>query len=653
MLTPLEREIEQLLLAMDPEPDLALASSASLPDIPNKKNKTNWVEKAGGLPKYIERIAKHLRSEKGMDTGRAIATAKNTVERWCAGGDDVKPDTKAKACKALAEWNRKKSKGKKNLSQDDPLVIYEGVVVRASDRALIQEQGDIMLAVLDVPAPDPEAFDYGRYQLHLAQARLDLAVTAFDPKKHPRDYKGKFREVLGGLKAGESAKLPDGTTVRRNKYEKDYIVTAPGEKESTKAFHDADAGKAADEALKRSSSAGKKGELPDALDDLTIDDVAKAWADADPYGDGDPEGFKDLLSDDAVKAAQAGDVDALAKALNEADDYTAYPGEPDEGGHTEVAKGILGKLEGKNVEITRGGTVDRDEKKAAKSEQPASRGNRAANRTVDDPDPPEEPDEDAEPEVPTKEEAEGATSEGVQYRLQKYLDEAAANGEDPDAPLDMEEAWEQLDGVTSVHPGLQEGAPGIKANLGEAILMENGDVVALVPDDDGNPKIDILPGGSADAQELLDELEYEDDDLDPDDPDAPENDDSPENAQVDGADRPAAEQLTEVFDANGGRIQIDSDLEDKDAVSFSLPGGDDEENDYHLQRGAPDDWVVTGVKEGQWVLTELPMDAYDDDTDNYDPELLEHYIIDSPAEVWEILHPKIAKAGPGYDKGSK
>lgn len=91
--------------------------SRSLPDIPNKKGKTNWVEKAGGLPKYIERIAKHLRSEKGMDTGRAIATAVNVVKKMCASGDtnfpgkqNVNAGSRAQACKAVAEWEAKKAR---------------------------------------------------------------------------------------------------------------------------------------------------------------------------------------------------------------------------------------------------------------------------------------------------------------------------------------------------------------------------------------------------------------------------------------------------------------------------------------------------------------------------------------------------------------
>jgi hypothetical protein len=75
----------------------------------------NWVTKAGGLPRYIERIAKHLHYEKGFTESAAIATAVNLVKKMCATGDvnwpgiqHVKPPSQAEACAAVAEWEAKK-----------------------------------------------------------------------------------------------------------------------------------------------------------------------------------------------------------------------------------------------------------------------------------------------------------------------------------------------------------------------------------------------------------------------------------------------------------------------------------------------------------------------------------------------------------------
>lgn len=86
----------------------------------------NWVEAAGGLPSYIERIAKHLHYEKAFTISRAIATAVNTVKRWALGGTVTKhgttkritPQTQALAAKAVAEWEAKKRAGDLRMSEE-------------------------------------------------------------------------------------------------------------------------------------------------------------------------------------------------------------------------------------------------------------------------------------------------------------------------------------------------------------------------------------------------------------------------------------------------------------------------------------------------------------------------------------------------------
>jgi peptidoglycan hydrolase-like protein with peptidoglycan-binding domain len=81
----------------------------------DRSPKKNWVDKAGGLPKYIERIAKHLHYEKGMDIGHAIAVAVNVVKKMCAAGDtnfpgkqNVNAGSRAEACAAVKQWESKK-----------------------------------------------------------------------------------------------------------------------------------------------------------------------------------------------------------------------------------------------------------------------------------------------------------------------------------------------------------------------------------------------------------------------------------------------------------------------------------------------------------------------------------------------------------------
>jgi peptidoglycan hydrolase-like protein with peptidoglycan-binding domain len=104
-------------------------SSTVYPKLERVPGKQNWVDRAGGLPNYIERIAKHLHYEKGKDIGTAIAIAVNTVKKWSTGvnhnGSKLKPDTVAKAQKAVAEWMAKRGKSKLSeaTSEDDSLVL--------------------------------------------------------------------------------------------------------------------------------------------------------------------------------------------------------------------------------------------------------------------------------------------------------------------------------------------------------------------------------------------------------------------------------------------------------------------------------------------------------------------------------------------------
>jgi peptidoglycan hydrolase-like protein with peptidoglycan-binding domain len=80
--------------------------------------KQNWVEKAGGLPSLIERVAKHLHYEKGRPIGVAIATAVNWSKKMCASGTafggkvKVGAPAQARACAAVASWEAKKGRSK-------------------------------------------------------------------------------------------------------------------------------------------------------------------------------------------------------------------------------------------------------------------------------------------------------------------------------------------------------------------------------------------------------------------------------------------------------------------------------------------------------------------------------------------------------------
>ena len=64
---------------------------------------------------------------RGMPESEAIATAISLCKKWAAGGKDVKPDTRAKAAAAVAEWERLKARrqrDKEGGAMTDLMRIY-------------------------------------------------------------------------------------------------------------------------------------------------------------------------------------------------------------------------------------------------------------------------------------------------------------------------------------------------------------------------------------------------------------------------------------------------------------------------------------------------------------------------------------------------
>lgn len=82
-------------------------------DSPFSTSKTsNWVAKAGGLPKYIREVA-HAMVRKGKTESQAIRMAIGIVRNWAEGkGKGTSPAVKAAAVKAIAEWEAKRAKAK-------------------------------------------------------------------------------------------------------------------------------------------------------------------------------------------------------------------------------------------------------------------------------------------------------------------------------------------------------------------------------------------------------------------------------------------------------------------------------------------------------------------------------------------------------------
>lgn len=185
-----------------------MVSSRAYPDLERKPGgPDNWVEAAGGLPSYIERIAKHLHYEKGMSISRSIAVAVNTVKRWAKGGTVTKygttkritPKTQALAAAAVASWEAKKKAGRLALSAPllnatdlsfvddattyDLLAVVSKNGVAPSGRATLHSMDIKDLAERANQVSDPQARAKAR------QAVLDLSSSIT-----PRNARGRAKD---------------------------------------------------------------------------------------------------------------------------------------------------------------------------------------------------------------------------------------------------------------------------------------------------------------------------------------------------------------------------------------------------------------------------------------------------------------------------
>jgi hypothetical protein len=106
-----------------------MVSSRVYPSLERKKGgPDNWVERTGGLPDFIERVAKHLHYEEGMSISRAIATAVSQCKKWCAKGN-------AKACKAIAQWEGKKARARAATGKTKKLTDMEYIELAYGESA--------------------------------------------------------------------------------------------------------------------------------------------------------------------------------------------------------------------------------------------------------------------------------------------------------------------------------------------------------------------------------------------------------------------------------------------------------------------------------------------------------------------------------------
>jgi hypothetical protein len=203
----------------------------------------NWVDKAGGLPRYIRMVA-HALIRKGMSKSRAIATAVNTMKRWAAGGNNVSPKVQAAAAKAVAEWEAKKRKG------DAKSAFHPGGLVQAkvAEWSPWHEQGEYAATKSVTPTshrefPRVEGTFEERIQA-VAQAVSEALIDTYTgPEPKDDDPAGDTPEGGGGGEGRWSHVSVDGTwpdrviatcikwgdgVDERESYEMNYVIADDG-----------------------------------------------------------------------------------------------------------------------------------------------------------------------------------------------------------------------------------------------------------------------------------------------------------------------------------------------------------------------------------------------------------------------------------------
>ena len=165
----------------------------------------NWVDDVGGLPQYIKRIAKHLK-KKGMTESHAIATAVNAVKKMCATGDinfpgvqQVNVGSRAEACAAVADWERKKAQAKASSAET---ITASGYPVKPPKAWFLNP---------DLSEPTPlRVTEDGRVFGHLAQwGTCHIAYTdrCVQPPESASNY-ARYR--LGYVVTKEGDEVPIG-----------------------------------------------------------------------------------------------------------------------------------------------------------------------------------------------------------------------------------------------------------------------------------------------------------------------------------------------------------------------------------------------------------------------------------------------------------
>jgi hypothetical protein len=160
---------------------LELGSSAPLG---SRANRENWVEKVGGLPPYVREVARSLMKKRGMTMSRAIATAISRIKMWAATSKN--PKTRAKAAKAIAQWEAMKGKSSVKKAVNAAQDLVEAQNIR---RLMLSGDDELFLARSFLPG-------WWKSELHPRW-----------PKGHPKAGKFMTKPEIAAMSKGKPPAL--------------------------------------------------------------------------------------------------------------------------------------------------------------------------------------------------------------------------------------------------------------------------------------------------------------------------------------------------------------------------------------------------------------------------------------------------------------
>jgi HK97 family phage major capsid protein/HK97 family phage prohead protease len=156
-----------------------------------EERKRNWVAEQGGLPEFIDHIAKHLQKERGMTMSHSIAVAVNAAKKMCRdevdqanwpGPQHVNAASRAQACAAVQQWEQMRVAAKASSA------------LRRAERSEVMEDYELEQRTVDVDVTDLDT--RGRtvvgYAAVYGSRSADLG--GFTEQIAP----GAFRDVLAG-----------------------------------------------------------------------------------------------------------------------------------------------------------------------------------------------------------------------------------------------------------------------------------------------------------------------------------------------------------------------------------------------------------------------------------------------------------------------